>query len=103
MITLPNKVVPYIVQDLLLVTLEAMFVDFEDKRLISLIDPTTVSHRVSLLRDSKVFPTLIEALDVFGVDDVLRLLAPKLELITNDLSLGADFTTAVEDHLTDLT
>ncbi len=102
MIELPNKTVPYICHDVLLVIATALFIDVEDKRIISLIDPTTVDKRVEMIRESPVFGELINALDIFGEADVLKLLAPKIEVFTNDLSLGVDFEQALIDNFTDL-
>ncbi len=63
MITIPNKVVSYITQDVLKVFVTALFIDFKDKRIICLIDDTTIENRVELLRNSSVFDDIISALD----------------------------------------
>ncbi len=103
MITLPSKVVPYICHDVLLTLATALFIEVEDKRIISLIDPTTIANRVEIIRESSVFESLIEALDIFGEDDVITLLNPKIIIFTDELSLGRNFKESLEDNFKDLT
>ena len=102
MITIPNKIVPYITQDVLKVFIKALFIEFKDKRLICLIDPTTTEERVNIVRDSAIFDELISALDLFGEEDVLRLLAPKIIIFSNELSLGIDFKESLECNFKEL-
>lgn len=96
MIKIPNKIVPFIAEDLLKVFLTALFIDFKDDRLICLIDDTTVEKRSNIIRNSKVFTELINALDLFGEEDVIQLLAPKITLMSDELSLGVDFEESLE-------
>jgi hypothetical protein len=103
MITLPSKLVPFIAEDLLKIFLTALFIDFNDKRLICLMDQQTLEVRVEILRDSFVFEDIISALDLFGEEDILRLLAPKIEIFANELSLGRDFKESLEDNFKELT
>lgn len=102
MITIPNKIVSFISQDVLKIFVSALFIEFKDERLICLIDDGTIGKRVSVIRESTIFNNLIEALDLFGENDVLHLLAPKIELFANDLSLGVSFEDGLYKHFTNL-
>lgn len=99
---IPYKDVPYICQDSLKVVLTALFVEVEDKRLISLIDPTTIENRVAIVRESEVFDNLISALDIFGIEDFVKIITPKLITFTEDLSLGRDFKATLENNFKEI-
>lgn len=102
MITLPCKAVPFICHDPLKVLLTALFVEVNDVRKICLADPTTNSKRIGIVRESSVFEDLINALDIFGEEDFIQIIRSKLIVFTDELSLGVDFKTSLEDNFNEI-
>jgi hypothetical protein len=102
MIKIPYKDVPYICQDILGVLLEALFVEIKDTRLISLADPSTNNKRVISIRGSAVFEDMIKILDLFGENDFVKLITPKLIIVVDEVSLGMCFIDSVEDNFKEI-
>jgi hypothetical protein len=84
MITIPIKsLCPQGNADLAILC-EALFMEFEDNRLISTLCADTIEDRVEILRESPVCEVLYNMINIFGEYDFIKAVTPCLNTLAKE-------------------